>query len=145
MGSTPHAHGVAFRVRAPHAQRVSVIGSFDDFGGTRHPMQAEEDGNWCPGSQPTVVHLNRYRYTRPIPHSRHGVHPRPIDDAYQRDASYRLLLGPQIPAAEFEDVFGNWAGRFEIRQPYTEPTLTAGTTTTPRRPRERPTPPPRNS
>jgi 1,4-alpha-glucan branching enzyme len=29
MGAVPHAGGVAFRVWAPHAERVSVIGSFN--------------------------------------------------------------------------------------------------------------------
>jgi 1,4-alpha-glucan branching enzyme len=43
-GAIPHAGGVAFRVWAPHAQRVSVIGSFNDWDGDKHPMQAEENG-----------------------------------------------------------------------------------------------------
>jgi len=46
MGSIPHDGGVAFRVWAPHAERVSVIGSFNGWDGARHPMQAEENGNW---------------------------------------------------------------------------------------------------
>jgi len=41
MGALPHAGGVAFRVWAPHAQRVSVIGSFNDWDGDTHPMHAE--------------------------------------------------------------------------------------------------------
>ena len=45
-GAIPHAGGVAFRVWAPHAQRVSIIGSFNDWSSDRHPMQAEENGNW---------------------------------------------------------------------------------------------------
>jgi 1,4-alpha-glucan branching enzyme len=36
MGALPHAGGVAFRVWAPHAQRVSVIGSFNDWDGDTH-------------------------------------------------------------------------------------------------------------
>lgn len=46
IGSTPHAHGVAFRVWAPHAQRVSVVGSFNDWDGSRHPMRTEGNGYW---------------------------------------------------------------------------------------------------
>ncbi len=46
MGSVPHAGGVAFRLWAPHAKRVSVIGSFNDWDSTKHPMRAEENGNW---------------------------------------------------------------------------------------------------
>src|SRR5512147_1930852 len=46
MGAIPHAGGVAFRVWAPHAQQVSVIGSFNDWDGDKYPMQAEENGYW---------------------------------------------------------------------------------------------------
>ena len=46
MGATPHEGGVAFRVWAPHAQRVSVIGSFNAWAGDKCPMQAEENGFW---------------------------------------------------------------------------------------------------
>ena len=45
-GAIPHAGGIAFRVWAPHAQRVSVIGSFNGWDGGKHPMQAEENGTW---------------------------------------------------------------------------------------------------
>ena len=46
MGAIPHEGGVAFRMWAPHAQQVSVIGSFNDWDGGKHPMQAEESGDW---------------------------------------------------------------------------------------------------
>ena len=46
LGAIPHAGGVAFRVWAPHAQRVAVIGSFNDWDGDKRPMQAEENGDW---------------------------------------------------------------------------------------------------
>jgi 1,4-alpha-glucan branching enzyme len=46
MGALPHAHGVAFRVWAPHATRVSVVGSFNNWQGGRHPLQAEGAGYW---------------------------------------------------------------------------------------------------
>jgi 1,4-alpha-glucan branching enzyme len=46
MGCMPHQKGVAFRVWAPHAQRVSVIGTFNDWDEAAHPMQAEEHGKW---------------------------------------------------------------------------------------------------
>jgi len=46
MGAIPHTGGVGFRVWAPNAQRVSVIGAFNDWDGDRHPMQAEENGHW---------------------------------------------------------------------------------------------------
>jgi 1,4-alpha-glucan branching enzyme len=46
MGSIPHSGGVAFRVWAPHAEMVSVIGSFNGWDSDKHPMRAEENGNW---------------------------------------------------------------------------------------------------
>ena len=46
MGAMPHSGGVAFHVWAPHAQRVSVIGSFNDWDRDKHPMQAEKNGYW---------------------------------------------------------------------------------------------------
>ena len=47
MGATPYPGGVVFRVWAPHASAVSVIGSFNDWDVSRHPLAAEENGNWA--------------------------------------------------------------------------------------------------
>ena len=77
-----------------------------------------------------VKHITRYRYDRPIERSTHCVHLRPIDDVHQSVESYRLLLVPDVPILEFEDVFGNWASRFEISQGYQELTVTAESTIT---------------
>ncbi|MGL5035525.1 MAG: hypothetical protein ACRC6M_17200, partial [Microcystaceae cyanobacterium] len=46
MGSILHSKGVTFRVWAPHATQVSLIGSFNNWDETTHPMTAEENGNW---------------------------------------------------------------------------------------------------
>jgi 1,4-alpha-glucan branching enzyme len=46
MGSIPHPGGVAFRVWAPHAGQVSVIGTFNGWDGDKHPLQPEENGYW---------------------------------------------------------------------------------------------------
>ncbi len=46
MGAIPHEAGVAFRVWAPHADAVSVVGSFNDWNNISHPMEAEEKGHW---------------------------------------------------------------------------------------------------
>jgi 1,4-alpha-glucan branching enzyme len=46
MGSILYDQGVAFRVWAPHAQYVSVIGSFNEWDGTKHRMHPEENGFW---------------------------------------------------------------------------------------------------
>jgi transglutaminase-like putative cysteine protease len=75
-----------------------------------------------------VKHITRYRYDQPIQRSSHCIHLRPIDDVYQRVESYRLSIVPDVPIGELEDVFGNWACRFEISQPYNELTVAAEST-----------------
>ncbi len=46
MGAIPLGKGVAFRVWAPHAESVAVVGSFNEFDATRDPLAAEENGYW---------------------------------------------------------------------------------------------------
>ena len=46
MGALPCADGVAFRVWAPHASAVSVVGSFNNWDASAHPMQSEPRGYW---------------------------------------------------------------------------------------------------
>jgi 1,4-alpha-glucan branching enzyme len=46
MGLLPHESGVAFRVWAPHANAVYVIGSFNNWSSDAHPMAKEEGGYW---------------------------------------------------------------------------------------------------
>ena len=46
MGAIPLEKGVAFRVWAPHAGSVAVVGSFNEFDATRDPLAAEENGYW---------------------------------------------------------------------------------------------------
>lgn len=61
MGSIPHAHGVAFRVWAPHAGQASVIGTFNDWKPGAHPMQTAGDGYWY-ADIPTAKLGDEYRY-----------------------------------------------------------------------------------
>lgn len=46
MGSIPHDHGTTFRLWAPHAESVAVMGSFNNWSPTANPMSREENGNW---------------------------------------------------------------------------------------------------
>ncbi|TWU62133.1 alpha-amylase family glycosyl hydrolase [Crateriforma conspicua] len=46
MGPIILDHGVAFRVWAPHADAVSVIGDFNDWNPDATPMVGEDAGNW---------------------------------------------------------------------------------------------------
>ena len=46
LGSMPTSDGVAFRVWAPNADHVSVIGSFNSWDAAVHPMASEPHGFW---------------------------------------------------------------------------------------------------
>jgi transglutaminase-like putative cysteine protease len=72
-----------------------------------------------------IRHETRYTYDRSVQRSAHRLHLRPIDDSKQSVLRYDLSISPAVPFIEFEDVFGNWATRFEITAPYTELTVRA--------------------
>jgi 1,4-alpha-glucan branching enzyme len=46
MGAIPFDGGVTFRVWAPHAASISVVGSFNDWDAGRDVLAAEDGGNW---------------------------------------------------------------------------------------------------
>lgn len=61
MGAIPHGKGVSFRVWAPNAQRVAVIGTFNNWDSASHPMQAEPEGFWH--ADLSAAHIgDQYRY-----------------------------------------------------------------------------------
>ena len=46
MGANPGPEGVTFRVWAPHAEKVCVTGTFNDWSKTSAPLAKEENGYW---------------------------------------------------------------------------------------------------
>jgi 1,4-alpha-glucan branching enzyme len=46
MGAIPHAGGTAFRVWAPHADKVFVAGTFNNWSNTANPLTYEGNGYW---------------------------------------------------------------------------------------------------
>ncbi len=46
MGAIPHDRGATFRVWAPFAQAVAVVGDFNDWERDRHPLAPEGNGYW---------------------------------------------------------------------------------------------------
>lgn len=61
MGPIPHDSGVAFRLWAPHAESVSVVGTFNDWDPKALPMQAEDNGRWYI-NVPEAKAGDEYRY-----------------------------------------------------------------------------------
>jgi transglutaminase-like putative cysteine protease len=72
-----------------------------------------------------VRHCTRYTYDRRVKASTHQLHLRPVDDWRQKVLSYHLSVAPPTTVIEYEDVFGNWATRFSMTEPYKQLTLTA--------------------
>jgi 1,4-alpha-glucan branching enzyme len=67
MGAIPHDKGVAFRVWAPHATAVSVVGTFNGWGKAKHPMVREnEDGYWYADLSSAKIG-DEYRYVLQTP------------------------------------------------------------------------------
>ena len=62
MGAIPHAAGVAFRVWAPHAEAVSVVGTFNDWKPDAHPMTRENDEGYWYADVPGAKIGAEYRY-----------------------------------------------------------------------------------
>ena len=60
MGAIPDADGVAFRVWAPHADRVFIMGTFNKWTES-HPMQRGDNGTWY-AEFPEAKIGDEYRY-----------------------------------------------------------------------------------
>ncbi len=72
-----------------------------------------------------VIHRTRYQYDKPVQKSAHHLHLRPMDDWKQTILNYKLEISPAAQVIEYEDVFGNWATRFDLTEPYTELNIAA--------------------
>lgn len=81
MGAVPYEEGVTFRVWAPHADRVCVMGTFNDWSADASPLEAEGAGYWsadveaCVGDEYKFVIRNGERsLIRIDPYARQVVH-----------------------------------------------------------------------
>ncbi len=61
MGAILCEEGVAFRVWAPNAESVSVLGTFNDWSGDDHHLEAEEGGTWY-GRVPQAKVGDEYKF-----------------------------------------------------------------------------------
>ncbi len=67
MGAIPHDRGVAFRVWAPHATAVSVVGTFNGWDKAKHPMDRENDHGYWYADLPHAKIGDEYRYVLQTP------------------------------------------------------------------------------
>ncbi len=81
MGANVYAGGCTFRVWAPHAESVAVIGDFNGWNPSTHPLAQEQHGYWS-ADIPDAKYRDRYKYA--IEH--HGtLHKR--NDPYAREVT----------------------------------------------------------
>ncbi|RIY10473.1 1,4-alpha-glucan branching protein [Hymenobacter rubripertinctus] len=83
MGAVPHARGTTFRVWAPAATAVALVGPFNQWNSATHPLTHETDGYWAadfadlgPGTEykfrlitPTGELTKNDPYAREVTHS----------------------------------------------------------------------------
>jgi 1,4-alpha-glucan branching enzyme len=62
LGSHPSSEGTSFAVWAPHAERVSVIGDFNEWDPTADPLRREGDSSIWQGRVAGAGHGQRYKY-----------------------------------------------------------------------------------
>jgi len=67
MGAIPHDAGVAFRVWAPHAEGVSVVGSFNTWEAGKHPLTRENPEGYWYTDVPVAKIGDEYRYALKTP------------------------------------------------------------------------------
>lgn len=78
MGAVPHEKGVTFRVWAPFAEKLFVMGTFNEWSETAVPLQPEGDGYWAvdvpkakPGDQyKYLIHNGEHKLARLDPYAR---------------------------------------------------------------------------
>ncbi|QJW99008.1 alpha-amylase family glycosyl hydrolase [Frigoriglobus tundricola] len=67
MGAIPHEAGVAFRVWAPHAESVAVVGTFNNWDASKNPLTRENDEGYWYADVPGATVGAEYRYALKTP------------------------------------------------------------------------------
>ena len=98
MGAMPYAGGVAFRVWAPHATAVSVVGPFNGWRPGATPLAAEPNGHWS-ADVPAAKVGDEYRYALETP-----TGPLTRIDPYAREVTN------SVGNAVVHDPHFDWAG-----------------------------------
>lgn len=109
MGSIPHAGGVAFRVWAPYAQAVSVVGTFNEWKPDVHPMTRESaDGYWYANPQGAKIG-DEYRYHLKTP-----------TGEFSRIDPYAREVTNSVGNAVVHDPVFDWGEDYFVTPPWNE-------------------------
>jgi 1,4-alpha-glucan branching enzyme len=93
FGALPHPAGTTFRVWAPAATAVSVVGTFNNWDKNAHPLQAETDGNWA-ADLPGVKAGDGYKFVLTTP-TGELTRNDPYARAVTNSSGYSLVFDPQ--------------------------------------------------
>ncbi len=106
MGAIPHDEGTFFRVWAPHADEVFVLGTFNDWSARTNPLQPEENGYWG-GNVPEARPGDEYKYRLKTPF---GEFQR--NDPYARELTNSVGNSLVVNPADFD-----WTGDDAYQMP----------------------------
>ncbi len=108
MGAIVHSAGTAFRLWAPHADYVSVVGTFNDWDIESDPLRKENNNHWY-GNVPTAEVGAEYRYF-----IRNG------NQTFLRIDPYARQVTSSVGNAVVADPHFDWAGDDFQLPPYNE-------------------------
>ena len=75
-----------------------------------------------------IHHATNYVYDKPIGRSVHYIHLSPRSSDTQTLRSFSLSIEPSVPWTQFEDIWGNATGQFEVHGPFDRLSLVAEST-----------------
>lgn len=105
-GALPHEGGCRFVVWAPHADTVHVVGEFNDWDESCHPLEKSDDGWWSgeiSGAKPGDEY--RYRIARDgAVYSRIDPYARRVTSSVGNGLVPRPYEGPPSPSFEVADL-----------------------------------------
>jgi 1,4-alpha-glucan branching enzyme len=124
FGALTHDKGTTFRVWAPGATAVSVVGTFNDWDSKANPLQAEADGNWA-ADLPGVKAGDGYKFALQTP-TGELTRNDPYARAVTNSAGYSLVFDPkdfdwegdnfQMPAWNDLVIYELHVGTFNVKE-----------------------------
>jgi len=124
FGALPHEGGTTFRVWAPAATAVSVVGTFNDWDKDANPLQAEESGNWA-ADLPHAKAGDGYKFVLQTP-SGELTRNDPYARAMTNSAGHSLVFDPsdfdwegdsfQMPAWNDLVIYELHIGTFNVKE-----------------------------